>query len=64
MLIAAAILILFSSFHVNVTRDFWGNVTGYSYSFPNAIYSVILGVLGFIMILAGYGLLIKGKKKG
>jgi len=52
-LVVLAVFVLLTNQVMNVSRDFWGNVTSASYSFPNMPYSVVLGVLGFILFAVG-----------
>ena len=62
-LIVLAVLVLVTNQVMNVSRDFWGNVTGVSYSFPNMPYSVVLGVLGFILFAVGAALHVRIDQK-
>lgn len=57
------IVLVFTNIGVNVSRDFWGNVTGLSYSFPNAPYSVGLGVVGILLTAIGSAYRVKGKEE-
>jgi len=52
-LIVLAVFVLLTNQVMNISRDFWGNVTSASYSFPNMPYSVVLGILGFILFAVG-----------
>lgn len=62
-LVLLAILLVFTNLGVNVSRDFWGNVTSVSYSFPNAPYSIGLGVVGILLTAIGSAYRIKGKEE-
>jgi hypothetical protein len=46
---------------MSVGRDFWGNVT--NLSFPNALLSLIIGVLAFMLVLTGVALYVRGKRE-
>jgi len=46
---------------MSVGRDFWGNVT--RLSFPNALLSLIIGVLAFMLVMTGIALYTRGKRE-
>jgi uncharacterized integral membrane protein len=60
-LVLLAILILFTNMKINRTFDFWGNVTGVSFEFPNVQYSIGLAVVGIIFGAFGSASRIKAK---
>lgn len=62
-LLALAILLVFTNVVVNVSRDFWGNVTGISYGFPNAPYCIGLGIVGVLLTAIGLAYRTRGKEE-